>query len=386
MRPPALDHPPRIDPREHAVESRYWGEDFEGHLVSYQARWYVWLTCPEGPDEGLAYEVTGEDDGREHLACELAQRLAFTDWGECVASAGVVDQGSGRDLFLARVLDGAEDGIWLTACETDGTEDRWTLTRFDEVSEAVESFAARTDQSADSVAQLDTGWPGIAAGYLSYRAASARAGAARATLGDTIRGARGRIRAERAVSRVAAMSGVSREFLYRILAGDEWTWKGLMSARQNALPPPPRPALNRNRAGRKVGWSVCLRFGIEAPGEAEAQSIAAAALSKLALGKARIGLASAPWAAPARRAGFWVVTIDLDVSGLGSIEPDDARTYAAYVGGQFDVQWNSRGREPEAAWTWPPDFWDRRPGIDDQLLHPAIHAAMIQVAPSGGDG
>jgi hypothetical protein len=47
---------------------------------------------------------------------------------------------------------------------------------------------------------------------------------ARGKLGDAVRRNEERIRAERSLGHVAHAIGVSREFLYRVLAGDEWSW------------------------------------------------------------------------------------------------------------------------------------------------------------------
>jgi hypothetical protein len=47
---------------------------------------------------------------------------------------------------------------------------------------------------------------------------------ARGKLGDAVRRNEERIRAERSIAPAAHAIGVSREFLYRVLAGDEWSW------------------------------------------------------------------------------------------------------------------------------------------------------------------
>ena len=66
---------------------------------------------------------------------------------------------------------------------------------------------------------------------LRYRAAEARATAARARVGDAVRRAERRLRAARSISPLASAIGVSPEFLYRVLAGDEWTWPSGRRAR-----------------------------------------------------------------------------------------------------------------------------------------------------------
>jgi hypothetical protein len=39
--------------------------------------------------------------------------------------------------------------------------------------------------------------------------------------------------------------------------------------------------------------------------------------------------------------------------------------------------WMSRDSRQGARWDWPPDIWNRQPGTDDVLLHPAVQAVMI---------
>ncbi|MBV9095730.1 MAG: hypothetical protein JO132_17980 [Streptosporangiaceae bacterium] len=56
---------------------------------------------------------------------------------------------------------------------------------------------------------------------LRYRAATVRADRARALLGDAVRSSQAGMDNKQAVARTA---GISREFLYRVLAGQEWTW------------------------------------------------------------------------------------------------------------------------------------------------------------------
>lgn len=378
MRPPPLDHHPAITPQDHAVESRSWGEEFACYLVSYDGWYYAWTVRP-WDDGDQVFEMPDAGTAREFLAAEFARMLMATEWGDRVAEVNVGDDASGEILFCAEVHDGAEDGIWLAVAETDGQASTYALAGFDDLAGAVEAFAARTSLAAGKIERMDIGWPRVAAARMRYLAASARAGAARAVLGDVIRASRGRIRAERAVSRAAATAGVSREFLYHVLAGDDWTWKGLMPARKNVLAPPPRAA-GQDPAVADKGWTTWVRFAIEAPGEREARTIAGAGLGKME----NVVVAGQPVAVPSRD-GFWTVTANLDLSGLKVIEPDDARTRLAYVTGLIpdQVTWLSRVSDRRGTFEWPPNFWDRRPGADDQLLHPAIRAAIVHV--SAGD-
>jgi hypothetical protein len=79
------------------------------------------------------------------------------------------------------------------------------------------------------------------------------------------------------------------------------------------------------------------------------------------------------------RDAIWVATAEPDLIGLQSIEPDDAATRVRYVSSSFgtDVLWTVRATGRQAKWEWPPDIWSRRPGQDDVLLHPAVHAVII---------
>jgi hypothetical protein len=377
MRPPRLEHHPAITPQDHAVESRSWGEEFACYLVSYDGRYYAWTVRP-WDDGDQVFEMPDAGTAREFLAAEFARMLMATEWGNRVAGVTVGDDASGEILFCAEVHDGAEDGIWLAVAETDGPASSYALAGFDDLAGAVEEFAARTSQAADQIERTDIGWPRVAAAQMRYLAASARAGAARAVLGDIIRASRGRIRAERAVSRVAGTAGVSREFLYHVLAGDDWTWKGLMPARKSVLPPP--RAAGQDPAVADKGWTAWLRFAIEAPGEREARAIADAALGTME----NVVVAGQPVAVRSGN-GFWTVTANLDLSGVRAIEPDNAQTRLAYLTGLIpdQVTWLSRVSDRRGTFEWPPSFWDRRPGPDDQLLHPAIRAAIVHV--SAGD-
>ena len=380
--PLAVEHLPDIDPREHAVESRSWGEEFAFHLVRYDGRYYAWTVRPFD-DGDHAYEMPSQDAARRFLDAEFAFLLTSTEWGERVASASVGDESTGRMLFSADLLDGAEDGIWLATSEERGEESYYALAGFADLGQAVEAFAARAEQAADVIERLDIGWPQIAGMYLRYRAAFARAGAARAELGDTIRRGRSRIRAEQAVGRVADTVGVSRDVLYHILAGDDWTWTGLMPARKDVRPPRPPARLDPatlERSAAPAAWSARARFAVKAEDEPEARAIADGVLDLMRV-DATIGTRTGPLPE-----GLWTVIADIDLSEV-QVEPDDAMTRVHYMirhlGG---VTWTSRERGRQATMSWPPDIWSRRPGADDVLGHPAIRAADFWVTDSPLDG
>jgi hypothetical protein len=379
--PAPLEHLPDIDPAEHALESRSWGEEFTFHLVSHDGRYYAWTVRP-WDDGDHAYEMPSEEAGRQFLDSEFAFLLTVTDWGERVASAHVGDGATGQVLFSADVLDGAEDGIWLATSEADGEDSRYTLAGFDDLGAAVEAFAARTESAAGTIERLDIGWPRVAAGYLRYRAALARAGAARAGLGDTIRRSRSRIRAERAVSRVAGTVDVSREFLYHVLAGDDWTWKGLMPARKDAAPPRPPahldPATLEPPAARPA-WSAGVMFALDAGGEQEARAIAGTVLDQMDVTATIRDDRTGP--VPE---GLWTVTADVDLSNV-TVEPDSAENRVSYLARNLErVKWvGTATSDSRAVREWPPGVWAREPGADDVLVHPAIRAARIWVTADG---
>ena len=240
----------------------------------------------------------------------------------------------------------------------------------------MEAFAARTERAADTIERLDIGWPRVAAGCLRYRAALARAGAARAVLGDTIRRSRSRIRAERAVSRVAGTVDVSREFLYHILAGDDWTWKGLMPARKDVLPPRPPARLDPatlEPLAAQPAWSAGVMFAIEAGSEQEARAIAGTVLGQMDVAATIRDDRTGP--VPD---GLWTVTADVDFSKV-TVEPDNAENRVSYMTRNLEgVTWVSRATgERRAVRHWPPDVWGRQPGADDALGHPAIRAVRV---------
>src|SRR5580658_9233716 len=81
------------------------------------------------------------------------------------------------------------------------------------------AFAAATERAVGTVAALRLPWADIAAAQLKFRARLARAGAARAELGDLLRASAGLAREQRALSDLGQTAGISRAFLYRIIDG-----------------------------------------------------------------------------------------------------------------------------------------------------------------------
>jgi hypothetical protein len=81
--------------------------------------------------------------------------------------------------------------------------------------------------------------------------------------------------------------------------------------------------------------------------------------------------------------GLRDATLRPDPAVLEGIKPDDATNCCRYVSHHFgpDGTWMSRDSQREARWDWPPDIWNRQPGTDDVLLHPAVQAVMIWCRP-----
>lgn len=140
---------------------------------------------------------------------------------------------------------------------------------------------------------------------------------------------------------------------------------------------PARPSSTVTPAEREAGWALWVRLAIEAASSDEARAAAGHALAGLEM---ELPLRSEPTIQPlGLREGIWVATAEPDLTGLESVEPDNAVTRVRYVSGHFgpDVLWTSRATEHQAKWEWPPDIWSRRPGQDDVLVYPAVRAAII---------
>jgi hypothetical protein len=246
MRPDAMGDPPGIDPYAHAIESRHWGTS-SCHLVRHEGRYYAWLA---GAADGspLVYPMASEAAARGFLDDWQAANLLHTRWDEMVVHVFLLDPGQGpqnaetpgrgraaggaRIIYHSAVIDAGGDGIWVASYEdtADGQGDGGqrgggTAARFADLGPALHAFAARAEQAADRVERERVSTvPDVVAGVLRYRAAEARVTAARATVGDAIRRSEQALRAARSISPLASAVGISREFLYRVLAGDEWTW------------------------------------------------------------------------------------------------------------------------------------------------------------------
>jgi hypothetical protein len=243
MSPDAMGDPPDIDPYASAIESRHWGTS-SCHLVRHEGRYYAWLVGADG--DPLVYPMTGEAAARGFLDDWQAANLLHTRWDEMLVHIFLLDPGQGpqdantpgrgsaRIIYHSAVIDVEGDGIWVASYEdtADGHDgdDHCGIgmaARFTDLGPALHAFAAHAEQAADRVERDRVSTvPDVVAGVLRYRAAEARVTAARATVGDTLRRSEQALRAARSMSPLAGAVGISREFLYRVLAGDEWTWPG----------------------------------------------------------------------------------------------------------------------------------------------------------------
>jgi hypothetical protein len=129
-------------------------------------------------------------------------------------------------------------------------------------------------------------------------------------------------------------------------------------------------------AERDQRWDLSLRLAIKAASEAEARAITSQVLSRM---RRELPLQGEPVITPLpARDGLWDATLRPDPALLEGIKPDDATNCCRYVGHHFgSYTWMSRDSQREARWDWPPDIWNRQPGTDDVLLHPAVQAIMI---------
>ena len=189
-RPAPLARPPAIDPREHALHSRHWGV-LACYLVRYEGRYSAWITSADPGDRSQAYGMPSEQAGRAFVDAWQATNLLHAAWGdERIASIFLLSKSTRNGiLYNAAVVNVEDSGIWL-ACFDDTANDGGTCTlgQFGDLGEALEQFAALAERAADrldSTQSIDT--PDLFAGVLRYRAATTRADAARAALGDAIR-------------------------------------------------------------------------------------------------------------------------------------------------------------------------------------------------------
>lgn len=133
-------------------------------------------------------------------------------------------------------------------------------------------------------------------------------------------------------------------------------------------------------AEREACWRLFVRFAIEAASEDEAHAVLGEALAEL---DEELPLRGEPVIRPRHRRipdGIWIAELAPDLTHLQVIDPDDAKTRCRYVQGPFPMGVNwilPKNTEREAEAEWPPDIWQRQPGRDDLLLHPAVRAVRI---------
>lgn len=144
--------------------------------------------------------------------------------------------------------------------------------------------------------------------------------------------------------------------------------------------PPGQGSEEVSPAEREARWVSFVRFAIEAASEHEAAAVLALVLAGL---KPELPLRGQPVIHPRHRTiadSMWVAELVPDLTGLQEIHPDDAKTRCRFVQGKFPTgtYWSlPQNAEREAKCEWPPDIWQRQPGRDDVLLHPALRAVMI---------
>ena len=234
-RPAPLARPPAIDPREHAVHSRHWGAQ-ACYLVRYEDRYSAWITFADDQDREPVYGMPDEPAGRAFVDGWQAMNLLHTSWDERIASVFLLSPDTENGiLYHAAVVNIEDRGIWL-ACFDDTANNGGTRTlgQFEHPAEALEEFAGLADLAAGRL----TGTRGIGqadllAGVLRYRAATTRADAAKAALGDAIRRHQPRFDSDDGLRPLLYEAGLSRESLPDVLAGQDWAWP-----RQPVVRPP----------------------------------------------------------------------------------------------------------------------------------------------------
>jgi hypothetical protein len=353
--PPTLDPLPDINPAARAIASYVWGDRAAFYLVSHDGKYLVWVVRT-ADEYSWAWVLPSEAAARSYMARQFAWTL-FGDTEEAAAKASAADP-DGGGVYEAIVADGGEAGIWLATQEGEGEETDensiYALAGFADLGTAIEAFARSAENAAERLAgRPQTRYPDLVRAHLRNQAAQARAGAARAVLGDAVRSAAERLRAERAVRSAAYALGVSREFLYRVMGGGEWTWQG-----RGAGVPPPTPPREPAPAGPALDWLIRVNLGISADGEAQALEVARVVLTEMAL-PVRGDLAAIP-----HGVATWAVQAELDLDGV-EFEPDNAASRLYRVTQDLpEVHWS--GILPEDGQSgvryWPPSFFADIPG------------------------
>ena len=225
-RPAPLARPPAIDPCEHAVHSRHWGV-LACYLVSYEGRYSAWITGADPSEKGQVYGMPSEPAGRAFVDAWQAMNLLHAPWDERIATIFLLSPSTRNGiLYEAAVVNVEDSGIWL-ACFDDTANDGGTRTlgQFGHLDDALEEFAALAERAADCLGSAQViDKPDLFAGVLRYRAATTRADAARAALGDAIRRHQPRADSGDGLRPLWHEAGLPQESLGRVLAGEDWAW------------------------------------------------------------------------------------------------------------------------------------------------------------------
>jgi hypothetical protein len=225
-RPAPLAKPPAIDPREHTVHAQHWGVQ-ACYLVHHQDRYSAWITSAGASDRSQVYGMPSEAAGRAFVDGWQAMNLLHTGWDERIAHIFLLSPSTRNGiLYEAGVVNVEDSGIWL-ACFDDTANDGGTRTlgKFGHLNEALREFAELAERAADRLdnrAAIDRAE--LFVGVLRYRAATVRADAARATLGDAIRHHQPRADGRDGLHPLWHEAGLPQEALGRVLAGEEWAW------------------------------------------------------------------------------------------------------------------------------------------------------------------
>lgn len=208
------------------MHSRRWGV-LACYLVHYEGRYSAWVTGADPGDRSQVYGMPSEPAGRAFVDAWQATNLLQTPRDERIATIFLLSPDTRNGiLYEAAVVNVEDSGIWL-ACFDDTANDGGarTLGQFGHVAEALEEFAALADRGADRLGSGQAiGNPDLFAGVLRYRAATTRADAARAALGDAIRRHQPLADGRDRLGPLWHEAGLPRESLSRVLAGEEWTW------------------------------------------------------------------------------------------------------------------------------------------------------------------
>jgi hypothetical protein len=211
------------DSREYAVHSRQWGTR-ACYLVHYEGRYSAWFTAADPRDRSEAYGMPSEPAGRAFVDAWQATNLLHIPWDERIATIFLLSPDTRNGvLYEAAVVNVEDSGIWL-ACFDDTANDGGThaLGQFGDPGEALLKFAALAEQAADRLdSRQAIGQPDLFAGVLRYRAATVRADAARAALGDAIRRHQPRADGHDRLGPLWHEAGLPRESLGRVLAGED---------------------------------------------------------------------------------------------------------------------------------------------------------------------